>query len=265
MATLELHWPFHGNSDEVMIDLSNYSRITYSTDTLGYGSGINRYAMCTFKGSRAVTSNSYLDQTFGITRCITFWIYPLSGVSSETIIVNKGKWAISLDGLNNGKRYLKFSHEFDNNDGEWRTLSYEVVVDRWNFCVVAYNNTDNANNPDLYVNDNPKAIIETSNPSFDASDDSASDFIIGAASSAHTPYFYIRDLKLWGGAWDTADNEYPQYQDYETAAKGQKELLTNYPVEEGLESWTTKQTGKKYLHPEIKQKVSKFKTKGIYW
>ena len=47
------------------------------------------------------------------------------------------------------------------------------------------------------------------------------------------------------------------------AQHDEKELQTRYPVEEGLILGTTKQVGKKFLHPEVKSLITADMT-GVY-
>jgi len=49
----------------------------------------------------------------------------------------------------------------------------------------------------------------------------------------------------------------------DAAGKGEKEIMTRYPVDEGLIAGTTKQTGKRFLIPEVSSLVSRKDKTGL--
>jgi hypothetical protein len=129
-------------------------------------------------------SGSTIDNVFDSTGWVSAWINPNSdGEASQGLIISKGDgstvgWHVEVNSEAAGFMKIHFNHHFSSTHGEWETAAI-IPINTWTKIDIVYNNTNVANNPEIFINGSAVSLTETSTPSGSAQTDAGSDLTIG--------------------------------------------------------------------------------------
>jgi hypothetical protein len=114
-----------------------------------------------------------------VQKTICAWVLPrsydISTVSKEFSNYTSG-WNFSVDLTSRALYYYSY---FGSANGEWRSASNSITLNRWQHWCVSYNNSSALNDPIFYIDSVLSPTTEISTPSGTVADDSGENLIIG--------------------------------------------------------------------------------------
>lgn len=202
------YWSFDENGGTSTADLSgngNTGTLTNMDDAdwvAGkFGNGLD------FDGTDdvvVVTDDDNIQNIFDGGGAVSVYVdVDSDGENNDGRIIDKGAWYISVNNESGGTVSLTFHHQFSGTNGQWTTTNRDITLNSFTHVAVVYDNSDVANNPKIYINNQLREVTEDTTPVGTRTTDVGTNLRFGNNSAGDRTFDgIIDDVRLFNATID---------------------------------------------------------------
>ena len=139
-------------------------------------------------------------------KTVEAWIYPIGwGEGSKGYVFVKAAWNFFINS-SAGEETIQTWHSHSPTPGSWTTPNGSIVLGAWQHVAFTYDNSNNANDPIIYINSIIQSLTELTTPSGNPTSDADNTLYIGNnAAGARTWDGLIGEVRIYSRALTPAE------------------------------------------------------------